>query len=199
MCSQYTLLFPKLIYKRFNDCLCLLKIFQKVVLPALLLISQIAFSQGKVITGIVTDSKDGSGLGAVTVIAKGSTTGTQTNTDGTYRITVGPSATILVFSSVGYGVQEVTINGRTEINVALVLTNPSLSEVVVIGYGTARKKDLTGSITTVSTKDFQTGDITTPEQMIAGKVAGVSVISNGGSPGSGSTIRIRGGLFIECQ
>ncbi len=95
--------------------------FQKVVLPALLLISQIAFSQGKVITGKVTDSKDGSGLGAVTVVAKGSKTGTETNTDGTYRITVGSSVTTLVFSSVGYNTQEVSIEGKTEINVALVL------------------------------------------------------------------------------
>lgn len=171
----------------------------KVVLPVLLLVSQIAFSQGKVISGIVTDSKDGSRLGGVTVIAKGTTTGTQTSSDGSYHITVGPSATILVFSSVGYAVQELTINGRTEINVGLVLTNPTLSEVVVIGYGTARKKDLTGSITTVSSKDFQTGVITTPDQMIAGKVAGVSVISNGGSPGSGSTIRIRGGSSLNAS
>ena len=173
--------------------------FQKVVLPALLLISQIAFSQGKVITGRVTDSKDGSGLGAVTVVAKGSKTGTQTNTDGTYRITVGSSVTTLVFSSVGYNTQEISIEGKTEINVALVLTNASLSEVVVIGYGTSRKKDLTGSVATVNSSNFQKGTFTTPEQLIAGKVAGVSVISNSGQPGSGSTIRIRGGSSLSAS
>ena len=84
-------------------------------------------------------------------------------------------------------------------DVALVINNTSLGEVVVIGYGTSRKKDLTGSITTVSSKDFQKGNITTPEQLIAGKVAGVSIISNGGQPGQGSTIRIRGGSSLNAS
>lgn len=174
-------------------------LLRKVVLPAVILISQITYSQGKVVSGVVTDSKDGSRLGSVTVVAKGSKTGTQTSSDGTYHITVGPSVTILVFSSVGYATQELPIAGQTEINISLVLTNGSLSEVVVIGYGTAKKKDLTGSVATVTTKDFQTGVMTTPEQLISGKVPGVSIISNSGQPGSGSTIRIRGGASLSAS
>ncbi|HVT86649.1 MAG TPA: SusC/RagA family TonB-linked outer membrane protein [Chitinophagaceae bacterium] len=174
-------------------------ILKRFVLPSLLLISQVAFSQGKVITGKVTDSKDGSPLGGVSVIGKGSTTGTQTAPDGTFHITVSSSVTSLLFSSVGYATQEVSIAGKTDVSVSLVLVNSSLSEVVVIGYGTSRKKDLTGSVATVSAKDFQTGVITTPEQLVAGKIAGVSIISNNGQPGSGSTIRIRGGSSLSAS
>jgi TonB-linked SusC/RagA family outer membrane protein len=177
----------------------LLKILRRIVLPAMLVISQTAFSQGKVITGKVTDSKDGTPLGGVTVLAKGAKTGTQTNSDGTYQISVSPSVTTLVFSFVGYTPQDVPIEGRTQINIAMVLTNASLSEVVVIGYGTTKKKDLTGSITSITAKDFDKGVVTTPEQLIAGKVAGVQITSNGGAPGSGSTIRIRGGASLNAS
>jgi TonB-linked SusC/RagA family outer membrane protein len=149
-------------------------------------------AQNKTITGKVTDSKDGSPLQGVSVIPKGSKTGTVTGADGTFRISIRNNITTIVFSSVGFTSQQVSITG-SDVSVSLVASNSSLSEVVVIGYGTARKKDLTGAIAVVSEKDFQKGLITTPEQMIAGKVAGVSVISNGGAPGAGSTIRIRGG------
>jgi iron complex outermembrane receptor protein len=172
---------------------------KRFVLPSLLLISQVAFSQGKVITGKVTDSKDGTPLGGVTVLAKGAKTGTQTNTDGTYQISVSSSVTALVFSSVGYITQEVPISGRSQIDISLVITNASLSEVVVIGYGTSKKKDLTGSVTSITARDFNKGAVTTPEQLIAGKVAGVQITSNGGAPGSGSTIRIRGGASLNAS
>jgi iron complex outermembrane receptor protein len=81
----------------------------------------------------------------------------------------------------------------------LVADNTSLEEVVVVGYGTSRKKDLTGSVTSITSKDFQTGAITTPEQLISGKVPGVSIISNSGQPGAGSTIRIRGGSSLSAS
>lgn len=169
------------------------------VLLTMLLLSQLSHSQDKVITGKVTDSKDGSGISGVNVTAKGTTTGTQTGTDGTFSISVASSVTTLVFSSVGFNTQEVAIAGRSAVAVALELNTSSLGEVVVIGYGTSRKKDLTGSVATVSSKDFQKGNITTPEQLIAGKVAGVSIISNGGQPGSGSQIRIRGGSSLNAS
>jgi iron complex outermembrane receptor protein len=126
------------------------------------------------------------------------TGGTQTTSDGSYRITVKSSTTVLVFSSVGFTTQEITIGGRSVIDVGLAVNNSTLGDVVVIGYGTRRKKDLTGSVANVTSKDFQKGVITTPEQLIAGKVAGVSVTSNGGAPGSGSTIRIRGGASLNA-
>lgn len=172
---------------------------QALLLCAVLFISLFSYSQDKVITGRVTDSKDGSAVAGVNVSAKGTTTGTQTGTDGSYSITVGATVKTLVFTSVGFNSQEINIDGKTTANVSLVITNTSLSEVVVIGYGTARKKDLTGAVATVNSKDFQKGSITTPEQLIVGKMAGVSIISNGGQPGSGSTIRIRGGSSLNAS
>src|SRR4030095_5600875 len=141
------------------------RLLKAIVLPCFLLLALTGFSQEKTITGKVTDSIDGSGLPGVSVTAKGSSTGTQTGTDGTFRLTVRSSVTVLVFSSVGYGTQEVSIDGRSAIDISLAVSNATLGEVIVsTGYGTARKKDLTGSITQISAKDFQKGPQTTPLQ-----------------------------------
>lgn len=184
-----------------NDCFMSCKKLPKasVLLTFLLLSHLLSYSQDKIITGKVTDPKDGSGISGVNVTAKGSTGGTQTGTDGTYRITVGPSVTVLVFSSAGFVTQEINITGKSSADVSLAVNNASLTEVVVIGYGTARKKDLTGSVTTVNAKDFNKGAITTPEQLISGKVAGVAITPNDGAPGSGSSIRIRGGSSLNAS
>ena len=164
----------------------------------LLLISSLAFTQNKIISGKVTDAKDGSPLQGVTVIPKGSKKGTATNLDGSFQITVGSNVKSLLISFIGFGTQEVPINGDN-LTVALTATSSSLNEVVVVGYGTTRKKDLTGSVATINSKDFQQGSITTPEQLISGKVPGVLITSNGGAPGSGSTIRIRGGASLNAS
>jgi TonB-linked SusC/RagA family outer membrane protein len=171
-----------------------------ILIPLMLLLCPaMLFSQGKIISGKVTDTKDGSPLSGVTVSPKGSSNrGAVTGPDGSFKISVGAGVTTLVFSSIGFDAKEAAISGNT-ISVSLNAVNLALNEVVVVGYGTAKKKDLTGAITTVGTKDFQKGNITTPEQLIAGKVAGVSVISNGGQPGSGSTIRIRGGSSLNAS
>jgi iron complex outermembrane receptor protein len=158
----------------------------------LLFISQLIFAQDRVVTGRVTDSKDGSGVPGVTVTPKGMKTGTQTSSDGSYRISVGPNITTLVFSSIGYAPQEVDISGKSTADVLLVITNSQLGEVVVTGYGTSRKKDLTGSIASVKAKDFNKGVNTSPDQLIQGKVAGLQITNNNGAPGAGTTIRIRG-------
>jgi TonB-dependent starch-binding outer membrane protein SusC len=105
----------------------------------------------------------------------------------------------LVISSVGFGRQEVTVGTQTEIPVVLTATSGNLNEVVVVGYGTQRKKDLTGAIATVSAKDFVKGALQTPEQLIAGKVAGVQITPNSGAPGSGSRIRIRGEASLNAS
>jgi TonB-dependent starch-binding outer membrane protein SusC len=181
----------------------LLMSFKKIIKAAsfcmLLLVVQSSYSQNKVVTGKVTDSKDGIGIQGVTVSAKGTRTATQTIADGTFNISIPATVQTLVFSSVGYATQEISVEGKTSVNVSFVVTNASLNEVVVTGYGTSKRKDLTGSIATITSKDFNKGSITTPEQLIAGKVAGVQITSNGGAPGSGSTIRIRGGASLNAS
>ncbi len=174
------------------------KLLQSIVLPAMLLFSQLLFAQDRVVSGRITDTT-GNTLAGVTVTARGTQLATQTNTDGFFRLTVPSSVDALIFSSVGFTTLQVPIPASNTMNVALFGAATSLNEVVVIGYGTARKKDLTGSVTSINAKDFNKGAITTPEQLIAGKVAGVQITSNGGAPGSGSTIRIRGGASLNAS
>jgi iron complex outermembrane receptor protein len=158
-----------------------------------------ASAQDRTVTGKVTDEKNGAPLVAASVAVKGTNKGTTTAADGTFSINVASNQTTLVVTFLNYATKEVQIAGKNSINVALSQSADQLSEVVVIGYGSVRKKDLTGSVATISSKDFNTGAITTPEQLIAGKVAGVSIISNNGAPGSGSTIRIRGGASLNAS
>ena len=164
----------------------------------LLMLSSITWAQDKVITGKITDSKDGTPLPGVSVLVKGTKVGTKTDSDGTFRLSVPANAQTLVISSVGFTQQELTITG-SDVSVNLVASNSSLNEIVVVGYGTTRKKDLTGAVASVSSKDFVKGAIQTPEQLIAGKVAGVQISSNSGAPGSGSRIRIRGGASLNAS
>ena len=170
-----------------------------MALLAMLFLSLFSYSQNKVVSGKVTDSKDGAGLSGISVSPKGGTTGTQTGPDGSYQISVASSVTTLVFSSVGYSLQEVNIAGKTSVNVSMVASTTSLGEIVVIAYGTRRKGDLTGSVTSVSAKDFQKGNINSSEQLLVGKVAGLQVTSGGGAAGGGSTIRIRGGASLNAS
>ena len=174
------------------------KLLYSIGVPVLLLFSFAGFAQDKTITGRVTDSV-GNGIPSVSVTVKEAPSrGTTTATDGRFSLLVPANATTLVFSSVGYSYREMPISGNS-VNVSLQPNASDLNTVVVIGYGTARKKDLTGSVATVNSKDFQKGVITSPEQLIAGKVAGVSITPNNGAPGSGSTIRIRGGSSLNAS
>lgn len=154
-------------------------------------------AQEQTITGTIRES-NGAVLPGANVVIKGSTKGTQTDGNGTYKL-VAPSSATLVFSFVGKLPQEVLIGNRTVIDVSLEDDSKSLTEVVVIGYGTQRKKDLTGSIAAISSRDFVQGQITNPEQLVAGKIAGVQITSNGGAPGAGSQIRIRGGSSLNAN
>ncbi|MBP6590314.1 MAG: SusC/RagA family TonB-linked outer membrane protein, partial [Chitinophagaceae bacterium] len=158
----------------------------------LVLISQVSLAQNKVVTGKVTDARDGTPLQGATVSAKGNRSGTQTDAKGVFSLTVDNSVSAIVISSVGFNAQEISLDGKTSVEVAMAINNTSLGEVVVIGYGTARRKDLTGSVSTVSTKDFNKGPLTSPEQLINGKVAGVQITAPSGAPGSGGRIRVRG-------
>lgn len=156
-------------------------------------------SAQNVVSGNVSDSKTGAPLSGVTVTLKGTGTKAQTTGDGLFKINVPSKSGTLVVSYVGYVTQELIVSGNNAGSISLVQTNQQLNEVVVVGYGSARKKDLTGAVAVVTSKDFQKGQISTPEQLIAGKVAGVSITSNGGGPGSGSTIRIRGGASLNAS
>lgn len=155
-----------------------------------------ALAQNKTITGKVTDSKDSSPLAGATIQVKGSRSGTTTNLNGDFTITVPAAAKILAVSAVGYENQEVPIDSDN-LTILLVASTSSLDEVVVVGYGTARKKDLTGAVASVQEKDFNRGVITAPDQLIQGKAAGVLVINNTGQPGGSTTIRVRGSSSIR--
>ncbi|MFY8003938.1 MAG: TonB-dependent receptor plug domain-containing protein, partial [Chitinophagaceae bacterium] len=132
----------------------------------------------------------------ITVTIKGTKNATQTNAEGVFRIRVAPGAT-LVFSAINYATFEAAAGD--DLKVQLTSASATLTDVVVVGYGTARKKDVTGSVATITSKDFQSGQISTPEQLIAGKVPGVQISTNGGAPGAGSTIRIRGGASLNAS
>jgi TonB-dependent starch-binding outer membrane protein SusC len=165
----------------------------------LLVLANFVFAQTKTVTGRVTDGKDGSPVPNASVNIKGTDRGTTTDAAGNFRLTVDGNSAVLVISSVGFGRQEVTVGTQTEIPVVLTATSGNLNEVVVVGYGTQRKKDLTGAIAVVSAKDFVKGALQTPEQLISGKVAGVQITPNNGAPGSGSRIRIRGGASLNAS
>jgi iron complex outermembrane receptor protein len=166
------------------------RLLKGMVLPVMLLIGLVATAQETIlVSGKVSDSKDGSPLIGVSVTVKGTPQGTATDANGNFSLRAARGAT-LVFTYVGFATKEMTATG-TEMTVFLEGAKTALNEVVVIGYGRARKKDLTGAVTMVTSKDFQTGNIPSPEQLIAGKVAGVQIVS-GGAPGAGSAIRIRG-------
>lgn len=143
------------------------------------------------VTGQVTDGSDGSALPGVNILEKGTTNGTVTDINGNFTISVGEDAT-LVFSYVGYLTQEVAVGGRTSIDVQLSADVTQLSEVVVVGYGTQEKKEITSAVASVGTEEFNNGNITSPEQLLQGKVAGLSIVTPGGDPNAGSTIRLRG-------
>ncbi|WP_245916981.1 SusC/RagA family TonB-linked outer membrane protein [Mucilaginibacter yixingensis] len=171
-----------------------------MLLFALLLMSGLTFAQTGSITGKVVDEHQ-QPLPGATVVLQGSTIGTTTDANGVFRISNVKRGTYnLVASFISYNslTKSVTLSGATvAVDFDLQPASKALNEIVVIGYGTVRKTDLTGSVANVTAKDFNQGANTTPEQLIQGKVPGVSIISNSGAPGSGSTIRIRGGASIS--
>jgi len=146
------------------------------------------------VTGKVTGS-NGEALPGVSVTVKGSNIGTSTDANGNYAITAPDGSATLVFSYVGYQTQETPINGRTSISLSLTAARNAMDEIVVIGYGTASKRDLTGSITKISGKEVADKPNTNPLASLQGKVAGLSVV-NSGTPGQAPDIRIRGTVSI---
>lgn len=157
----------------------------------------IAFSQGKVISGKVTSGISGP-IPGVSVFVKGSpSTGTQTDATGIYKLSVPDDAKTIVFSFIGYKTKEVSITGST-INANLEEENTTLSDVVVVGYGTQIKKDITGSVASVKSKDLENLPVTSFEQALQGKAAGVSISSQNGKLGQGITVRVRGASSVTA-
>jgi iron complex outermembrane receptor protein len=156
-----------------------------------IMMSLVVFGQQVKVSGTVTDAADRSTLPGVYVVIKGTTTGTITGINGEYSLMAKPGD-VLVFTFTGYLPQEITVGDQTVINVAMQTDIKALEEVVVIVYGTVNKSDATGSEAAISSKDFNKGAITTPQDLLVGKSAGVVITTNGGAPGSGATIRVRG-------
>lgn len=144
-----------------------------------------------VVSGTVISGDDGLELVGVSIVVEGETRGTVTDVNGKYSLRVGGNET-LIFSFIGYETQRIPVNGRTTIDVTLAANASELDEVVVVGYGTQLKRDLTGSVSALREADFNKGGITSVDQMIAGRAPGVQVVQNTGEPGGGLSINIRG-------
>lgn len=164
---------------------------QSLLTMILGLFTCLAVAQNRTISGTITDSDSGESLPGVTIAIKGTTSGTTTDIDGKYSISVAEGQT-LVISYIGFATQEVVVQARTVVDISLSSDVSELSEVVIIGYGATTVKDATGAVASVTAKDFNGGVIGSPEQLIQGKTAGVQITSNSGAPGDGMQIRIRG-------
>jgi iron complex outermembrane receptor protein len=161
-----------------------------------LFLFQTTFSQST-ITGTVTD-RSGKAVSGVTVTVKGGSAATQTDDAGRFSIAA-PGTATLVFSSIGYSTLEVAVGNRTVIPVTLETQESSLNEIVVIGYGTTRRRDLTGAVASVKSKDFNQGVVNSPDQLLQNKVPGLEITNNSGQPGSATTIKIRGNNSIRAN
>ena len=166
----------------------MMKFLKQIQILFLLFLSLGAFAQQSV-SGLITDSS-GTALPGVNVIIQGTNVGVSSDFDGNYQINV-DNGQILVFSYIGYDSVELTVNGTNQ-DIKMIESNSELDEVVVIGYGTVRKKDLNGAVDLVTEKNFAKGSVVSPQQLIRGKVAGVSIVSNSGAPGDDSNVLIRG-------
>src|SRR5260370_20953979 len=164
------------------------------LLLVLLGLSSMSFAQTTV-TGRVVAKEDGSAIPGVNISEKGTTNGTVTDADGKYSLTVGGRAT-LVFSFIGLATQEIGVENRSTIDVTMETDVKALEEVVVIGYGVANKRDLTGSIVKIDGSVIADKPNTDPIASLQGKVAGLSIVNNG-TPGEAADIRIRGTVSIR--
>lgn len=149
------------------------------------------------VKGKVTDAQTHEPLPGVNIIIKGTQKGVISNSEGNFSIAVPGKNSVLVFSSVGYQIMEVPVENKTQINVSLKTDNTSLNEVVVVGYGTQKKTDLTGAVSTVSVDEMKKVAVTSLDQALQGRAAGVQITQNSAAPGATTTIRIRGGNSIQ--
>ena len=153
------------------------------------------YAQNITVSGTVFDDMGEPLLGA-TVMQKGTSHGTSTDLDGNFSISV-PSKATLVVSYIGYDTKEVPVNGQTKIDVTLTTNATMLDEVVAIGYGTVRKKDLTGAVSSVSGSELAKAPVTSAAAALQGKAAGVNIVSQNGAPGSKMNVTVRGGASLQ--
>ncbi|WP_456440626.1 SusC/RagA family TonB-linked outer membrane protein [Psychroserpens sp.] len=172
-----------------------MKTFLKSLLLLAFLLPATLFAQ-TIATGTVTDLADASPLPGVNILVKGTSTGASTDFDGLYSVKIN-QGDILVFSYLGYVTQEIIYSGQSPLDVALIEDAAQLDEIVIIGYGSVRKEDLTGSVDVISSKDFNQGSIISADQLLQGKAAGVRITSSGGQPDAAPNIRIRGGASLS--
>ncbi|WP_207420838.1 SusC/RagA family TonB-linked outer membrane protein [Desertivirga brevis] len=165
------------------------------LLSMLVGILQHAYSQGQTVTGKVTD-QTGEALIGVSVIIKGKTAGTSTDVKGNYKVSVPPN-TVLVFKYIGFKTKEVSVGSQSSVNVTLEEEGKTLNEVVIIGYGTVKRRDLTGSVASVSGQDIAATPVPNAAQAMQGKLPGVKITAQDGRPGADIAIRVRGGGSIS--
>lgn len=165
----------------------------------LMLLMPMSFFAQSTVSGIVTERDTGMPIPGANVVIRGTTTGTTTNFDGEYTLEGVNLDDVLVVSFIGFASQEIPYTGQETINVRLAPDTAILEEVVLIGYGSTRRQDATGAVQQISTEDFNKGAIVSPEQLIAGKSAGVRITSGNGAPGGGAQIRIRGGSSLSAN
>ena len=149
-------------------------------------------NEERIVKGRVTDEATGAGLSAANISIKGGGKGVSADENGNYSIKVDNNQAVIVVSFVGYSSQEITIGSRLNLNISLVKTESELAQVVVVGYGTQSKKDVTGAVKSVKSESFNRGIINAPQQLLQGKIAGVNVVSASGEPGASQGITIRG-------
>lgn len=149
------------------------------------------------VTGQVTSEEDGTGLPGVNVLVKGTSTGTVTDVDGNYRIDVPGTESVLVFSSIGFLSEEITVGSQTKINIVMVPDIKSLEEIVVVGYGVQKKSNLTGAVSSVKASEIQEAPFTSIDQGLVGRASGVMVTQTSGMPGAVASIRIRGSSSLQ--
>ncbi|MDH4092105.1 MAG: TonB-dependent receptor [Cyclobacteriaceae bacterium] len=154
----------------------------------------LAYAQERTISGKVTDAETGENIPGVNIIVKGSTVGTSTDASGNYQLSISDDNAVLAFSFIGYVTTEIAARSQTVLNVQLKSDAQSLEEVVVVGYGTQRKSDLTGAVggLRASDVDISSKPITSPDQLLAGRVAGIQISNRSGDPGAPIDVRIRG-------
>ncbi|MDF7816591.1 TonB-dependent receptor [Runella sp. MFBS21] len=153
-------------------------------------------AQDRSISGRVVGVNDNAPLPGVSILVKGTSTGTTTDANGSYKLNV-PTNAVLVFSFVGYSPKEITVGNQSAIDVSLELDNRLLNEVVVVGYGTVKKSDLTGSLASVKSKEINAFPATNVLQALSGRAPGVQVTQNTGAPGAGVSVRIRGTNSVQ--